>query len=110
MEYLYKSKSYKVEKTFKGKIKMAGTKFCSLTFENFSKLVPLQPGDCKDTIIKSFTITLDENEEIFIKDHEKGYFVGTNDLYDLVSSLQKPTDMSFLVQSRSQFIFVLFFS
>lgn len=79
---------------------MAGAKFCCVEFEEISKIVRLQTGDAKETLISAFHIILNANEEILISDQQSGALIGSCDLFDLVSSLQRPTDMKFVVQSR----------
>lgn len=81
---------------------MAEIKFCCCMFAGISRLVSLQAGDCKYKICEAFGIVLNENEEILVTDQVSGSIVSTMDLFELISSLQSPTDLKFNIHSRFQ--------
>lgn len=83
---------------------MAGVKFCHVSFKEFSKIIPLPPGDSKKVLIEAFKIELQRNEDILISDEQTDAIIASKDLFDLISSLQRPTDMKFVVQSMFQLI------
>lgn len=88
---------------------MAGAKFCWVIFDEISKIIPLKPGDARDSLISSLNIVLNANEDIIISDQQTGALIDSNNLYDLISSLQRPTDMKFFLQSRFRSIQTDFF-
>lgn len=78
---------------------MSGGKFCCLTFEETTRIVLIYPEKCKETILSAFNIDLQENEEISIKENSSQGIVQICDLYGLISSLNNPTEMLFVVES-----------
>lgn len=79
---------------------MTDLKFCCVYHEEMPKMIALRPGDSREAIIKAFGLILRDYEDIFISDRETGSIIEGTDLFDLISSLQRPTDMQFMVQSR----------
>lgn len=80
---------------------MAGIKFCRCLFEDQQKFVALYEcdGDSKEAIINEFKISLSPSEDIVILDSETEAEIDSKQLYALVSTLQKPTDLKFKIQS-----------
>lgn len=78
---------------------MSGPKFCCLTFEEITRIILINSENCKETIKHMFGIHLQENEDIIIKEKVSQGIVEISDLYGLISSLNNPTELQFIIES-----------